>query len=77
MKVRNTWGKGILRKTWGLPVRARTLLRKQLHREPTAAEVSDAVKSGNTLDNLTPEEIIREYDEGREASIPFVENHLC
>ena len=39
--------------------------------KPTKAELAEAIKSGDTFKNVTPEEIIREYDEGREASISF------
>lgn len=72
VKVRNTWAKGILQNEWGVTVRARLTLRKELRREPTDAEVSIAIESKNKFKNVTPEAIMREYDEGREVSIRFV-----
>ena len=66
-QVKNTWGREIQSKSWGKQVRVEVILRRELGREPTRTEVRDACNSNDRYDNVTAEEIIKAYDEGKQV----------
>lgn len=67
LKVRNIWAKEIWRKGWGLTVRVRVTLRKQLGRDPFHAEFKACLDSGDGYRDITPEDIRAAYDRGEEV----------
>lgn len=64
LKFQNSWSRDISTHSWGRLVRARIHLRKQLGREPTAAELDDQ----NDYKNVTPDMIRTAFEVGDEAS---------
>ena len=79
-QVKNTWGREIQSKSWGKQVRVEVILRRELGREPTRTEVRDACNSNDRYDNVTAEEIIKAYDEGKQVryiTLIFAQSDEC
>lgn len=67
-KVRNVWAKEIWKKGWGLNVRIRVTLRKQLGREPYHVEFKACQESGGKYQDITSDDIRAAFDCGEEVS---------
>lgn len=67
--MKNIWAKEIWRKGWGLWVRVRVTLRKQLKRDPYHAEFQAALKSEKDYRDITPDDIKAAYDSGQEVGL--------
>ncbi|KAJ7667090.1 hypothetical protein B0H17DRAFT_1018834, partial [Mycena rosella] len=63
-QVRKTWAKQLSIKSWGRPIRADIVLRRQLGRQPTKAEKNAALDTDNKFKTVTPEEISAAFDRG-------------
>lgn len=69
LQVKNIWAKQILKKGWGLVVRARITLRQVLGRRPTEYELNEALSDTQNQFQLTPEDVKQAYDRGDEARL--------
>ncbi|KAI0930080.1 hypothetical protein AcV5_006880 [Taiwanofungus camphoratus] len=66
--VKSTWAKRILTRKKDKAIRVRVILRRQHpDREPTQAEVTQAVKSENAFNDLTIDEIKHAFENGLET----------
>lgn len=67
--MKSTWAKRILTRKKDKAIRVRVILRRQHpDREPTQAEVTQAVKSENAFNDLTIDEIKHAFENGLEVS---------
>ena len=60
----------MLSRGWGLKIRTRIGLRRELRREPTAEEVDKALEKGK-VSNVTAENIADAFSRGKEVSSGF------
>ncbi|RDB20275.1 hypothetical protein Hypma_012567 [Hypsizygus marmoreus] len=54
---KDTWTRDVHKKVWGRPTRARIALRARYGRDPTAAELEEALEAPRKYDEVTPSQI--------------------
>jgi len=71
--IRSVWARTVRDSRWGRPVIARIMLRNELGREPTTAEVGDRMeKLGEKTVKLPPPDVVRAaFEKGEEKLHPW------